>query len=614
MKTHSPSILRVQALPERSTLRRSRTSVVHEIRFDPAPHQTHEIQLVTAGILKLETSADVTEPGVIYLPEPEGNHGAPPASDGAEIGLFCHDAGVGGEWELVIGFRPDNSGEWHLNVNSATRTGAIAAEVVIPVDALEVGENLLHWRGRVTDVPTLYYRRRVEAAEAAATDGGSIRFSVTPGNEGEVRLVIDGETRATATFTAPLEGGVRGGDQADRPWEDRPALEEALAAVADNLCAAQIEQRSSRFDGGFHLVYDCVRHAPRMSHWLWAWGPSIRLLLEASRRARELGRPENGERWQAVARKAGRKSLEFEVGGTTHPARGLSTVRWEPARATSGGWAGYISAADTLFLAGWGWIPLYQDTGDAVYLERTRSLIAATGRLMDEYPVVPQDWIVPRGRWTPHTLDETAFGVAGFRALHDVEPAPEVAAQGRRLLDSMLAHMTRDEACVQRAWLREEDKPLWAPDIKGHGWVMMGYLDAHALGGDSRHLALARALGDRVRGCQADSGAWTYAFRCPREDDVLDDKATAIWAYLFYALYAITRDGRDLEAARRALAWCWRHQYRGDHPMLDGAIVNTNAMIYIHRRPMAILYSTTFFGLALLEELKLGTTGRGPGR
>ncbi len=94
-------------------------------------------------------------------------------------------------------------------------------------------------------------------------------------------------------------------------------------------------------------------------------------------------------------------------------------------------------------------------------------------------------------------------------------------------------------------------------------------------------------------------------FQKPGAADPRDDKGTAIWAYLFYEVYRITRDPAHLAAARRALGWCLRHQQHSDDPHVDGAILNANAMAYIRHRPLTILYSTTFFGLALLEELAL---------
>lgn len=299
----------------------------------------------------------------------------------------------------------------------------------------------------------------------------------------------------------------------------------------------------------------------------------------------------------------------FGVTDARHPAFGVSTVRWEPSRATPLGMAEYISTADSLFLAGWGWMSLHAATRESVYLERTQTLVAAANRLMKQYPVIPQDWIVERERWTPHTLDESVFGMIAFRRLAEATGSRETVELGRRYIESHLKHMGRSGGLLTRAWLRDEDKEIWDPDIKGHAWVMEGYLDAHRLSGDAKYLKLARSLAAKVMSCQAKDGSWTFLFKQPEPGDAIDDKGTAIWAYLFYELYKSTHETADLAAARQALAWCWRHQYRGEDADLDGAVVNVNSMAYVRRRPITVLYTTTFFGLALLEEMELSRKG-----
>jgi hypothetical protein len=247
----------------------------------------------------------------------------------------------------------------------------------------------------------------------------------------------------------------------------------------------------------------------------------------------------------------------------------------------------------------------HKETGRPEYLERTKLLVAAAERLMAQYPVVPQDWIVERSDWTPHTLDESVFGMIGFRRLFEATGAPEVAAAGRRFLDSHLQHMGRESGLLARAWMREEDKEIWDPDIKGHAWVIEGYLDAYQFSNDKNYLRLADELAQKVMDCQAEDGSWTYLFTKPKAGDPIDDKGTAIWAFLFYDLYKRSNNPAHLEAGRRALGWCLRHQYRGEDANMDGAILHPNSMAYVRRRPMTILYTTTFFGLALLEELAL---------
>jgi hypothetical protein len=343
-----------------------------------------------------------------------------------------------------------------------------------------------------------------------------------------------------------------------------------------------------------------------MSHWIWAWGPSIDLLLKLSK-LKSAEADGLAPRFREAALQAAKRSLQFEVTDKAHLAFGVSTVRWEPSRATPQGWAEYISTADSLFMAGWGWMSAYAETQEPEYLSRMKSLVSAAERLMGQYPVIPQDWIVERNRWTPHTLDESVFGTIGFRRLFEQTQAPEVAQAGRQFLDSHLQHMGREDGLLARAWMREENKEIWDPDIKGHAWVIEGYLDAYRLSGDTKYLQLAQALAGRVISCQSADGSWTYLFKKATAEDLTDDKGTAIWAYLFYDLYKSTRDPKHLEAGRKALGWCLRHQYRGNDANVDGGILHPNGMAYVRRRPMTILYTTTFFGLALLEELALAS-------
>lgn len=578
----------------------------------------HELRVVTPGLVNVETGAEVGEPGIIYLPPASGpvrlDQKVP--VEGAENVFFFHSLApnAGERWELVARFEAGASalagGTWKLNGRFSPRGGPLTEELVLPIEALEPGENVLHLRHERPPRPVLYYRR-------AITDGGRevVRERVGVASSvwrGEVRLQRRGErleveplARADvkASERAPREAVVP-----ERWWEDRAGVRGAALAAGRNVLGAQVRDERSFFHGGFQLVYD-TRHAGyRMPHWIWAWGPAIAFLLEleklpgasAAERAR----------WKEAAVAAGRKSLEFGMEEPGHPARGVTTVRWEPSRGVPGGWVEYISTADALFLAGWGWMPLHAATGERVYLERTQRLVAAAERLMKEYPVVPQDWVVQRNRWTPHTLDESVFGMIGFRELHATTRDPKVAAAGRRFLDSHLVEMAREDGILERAWLREEDRAIWDPDIKGHAWVVEGYLDAHALSGEAKYLELARNLTARVLENQAEDGAWAFLFKKPAAGEPRDDKGTAIWAYMLYQLYKKTGDAGHLAAARRAAGWCLRQQYRGEHAELDGAILNTNSMAYVRRRPLTILYSTTFLGLALLEELRLSSSVR----
>lgn len=582
-----------------------------ELRIDAPDGVATELGLVTPGVGRVETAAEVNETGPIYLPPPGPGEPEPAA---AELFIFFHDAPSGDGWELVLTFPGDPTGTWTLNAIEARVDGALAREVRIPTTVLLRGENLFLWRGEDRRLPALSYRRAVRPAETRVAVG------VPAGDwQGEFTLRRrDPAGREAAALGAAMVRGReprrKAVDPGVQPWTDRARLNEAALAVGRHLLHSRVRDAHSRFYDGFHLVYDVPREASRISHWLWAWGPAIHLLFALEEHAVACGEPEWGARFRRAAIAAARRSLAFGATEPDHPARGVSRVRWEISRATPDGWIEYLSTADSLFLAGWGWMSAYAETGDTAFLGRTRTLVDAAQRLMAEYPVVPQDWITERNRWTPHTLDESVFGMIGFRELHAATGDPGVAQAGRAFLDSHLRHMGRESGLLERAWMREADEAIWDPDIKGHAWVVEGYLDAHRLSGDPRYLALARELAAKVMASQREDGSWSYVFTPPSLDEPADDKGTAIWAYCFYVLHDATRDPAHLAAARAALAWCLRQQYRGEDDRLDGGLLHENGMAYVKRRPMTILYSTTFFGLALLEELKQTGGARGGAR
>jgi hypothetical protein len=562
----------------------------------------YELRIDTPGIRDIEKGRDVGEPGIIYLPPREGPivlSSAIEEPPNRENVFFFNDLIRADDWELNVAFAAGASGTWKLNGRFSPLGGEIQREVVIPVRELERGENLLHFESTDLTAPAFHFRRRIPTG----TTFSSVLVVDHSNWSGRVSLVQATRVITTAEIAGPALAR-REVAIADRWWENRALLAERAIAVGRSILHGQVVEPRSMFHGGFNLVYDVPHKAYRMPHWIWAWGPTIKLLLDLEKLPGAHAAGLAG-RFRSAAVAAARKSLAFEMTDPKHAAFGLSTVRWEPSRAAANGWVEYLSTSDSLFLAGWGWMSAYDATHDPVFLERTKSLVAAAERLMDQYPVVPQDWVVERDRWTPHTLDESVFGMTGFAQLHARTKSPQVAAAGRRYIDSHLKHMGRESGLLERGWMREEDKPIWGPDIKGHAWVMEGYIDAYHLSGDAKYLELARALAERVMECQRGDGAWTYGFKQPGADDPIDDKGIAIWAYFFHQLHRVTKDPRHLESARRAVGWCLRHQYHGENPHLDGAVVNTNSMAYVRRRPMTILYTNTFFALALLEELKL---------
>ena len=395
------------------------------------------------------------------------------------------------------------------------------------------------------------------------------------------------------------------------PWapvttglSDHAHLFTAAQAVAQNLLRARVAASRPGFSGGLNMVYDATHGLWRTPHWVWAWGPAVKFFIELDRHLpADAHAPRAAYREAALA--AGLRSLDFVQTKPDHPAQGIAAVRWAFSPETPQGVVEYFSTADSLFLAGWAWMPLYQATHHPPFLEHTRGLEAAAVRLMDAYPVVPQDYVEERQRWTPHTLDESIFGMIGFTELYAATKDPTVQADGVRFIESHLKHMGQPHGFLDRGWDRATGEAFWDADVKGHLWVLLGYLDAYRLNGDTRYLDLAKTLGDRIAASQGHDGAWTDAFRAPTAGDPINDRAIAMGAWMFYELHRLSGETTYLATARRALTWCLRHQDFSDNLDLFGAIPNTTGMAHLASRRMTILYTTEFFGLALLAELDL---------
>jgi uncharacterized protein YyaL (SSP411 family) len=326
----------------------------------------------------------------------------------------------------------------------------------------------------------------------------------------------------------------------------------------------------------------------------------MRLLLEAA----PLLETEAADELVQAADRAGKTSLGFFIDDPRHMAADISTVRWYAALGTPGGSIRYASLADSLFLAGWGWMPLHEATGNPDYREASERLVRKAQRLLSTYDVPPQDYVFECSTWTPHTLDESGFGMVGFEGLHNSTGEKWVRDVGKLFIDRHLDVFLNDGPMWHRIYMRDEQRPFGGPDVKGHAWIVDCYLSAYGLTGEQRYLDLAGELAERTMACQHEDGSWTVGYHVPEEGESRDDKAAGIWAYQMRRLYSLTGDSRHLNSSRKAIAWCDRQLSVDPAVQGFGSMVNPKPMAHIKTRDLAVLYSTTYYGLALVEEIK----------
>ena len=115
-------------------------------------------------------------------------------------------------------------------------------------------------------------------------------------------------------------------------------------------------------------------------------------------------------------------------------------------------------------------------------------------------------------------------------------------------------------------------------------------------------------MAEHLLKAQQPDGSWAFQFDQPVKKVGVSEKGTALWSLLLYRLHSGTKDPRHLAAARRALRWCIDQQYTGPDMEAHGSIVGVSPHSAVGYRPwfrVACVYTSGFFGLAVLEELKL---------
>lgn len=382
-------------------------------------------------------------------------------------------------------------------------------------------------------------------------------------------------------------------------------------------------QPGSTTDGGLYLFYDEEFHTYRRADWIWSYGPAISLLLEASE-----ADVTNPARLRRNAQLMAETSLRFQQKDPGHPAYGLVMCRNDPRTDAPAGSESFYSPADSYFLAGWGWMPYYQASGDERFLHATALMTSQIGKLLtseDGTPVlIEQDYLEKAGKWKNWTMDESGFGMKGAEAIFAVTQNPEHLETGRRYMEGLLAYLEREDGLWNRTWHRNDSlhadagwpvaAPLGTPVLiktnystRGLGWAMIGLLAAHGMMPDEGYLDKACRLAEHLLKSQAADGHWGFLFSGAYPGEV-SEKGTALWSLLFYELYDFTQDAQHLEAARRALRWCMNHQVINMEAGASfGGITGINresGVVYRRWSPLICSYTVSWFGLALLQELR----------
>lgn len=482
-----------------------------------------------------------------------------------------------------------------------TQVGSL--ETTVPAAMLESWENNVYCEPAVA-LEDFYLRATVPVVD------GNVRYAVrtlTTAWTGVVTMVDPSSGREIEL--SRHEGGAPAPAVPRATELTKAALEQSLLDSVNYLVRSQNRNPASPTRGGLHLFYDLDAQTYRSSYWIWGAGPAVSALLEADKIPAISGH--FGARQLAgIADEIGRSGLGLRIMDPAHPAYGIPISRWRRAIELPYGFEQCAAPSDALFLAGWAWIPLYQTTGNPAYLQAARLLADSTARLMREYELIPQDYYVDRREWSEHTIDESGFGVEGLRALYQATGENRYQQQADAYMRMHLAKLSRPDGLWERGWHRRTGVMPTIRMTRGLGWAMEGLLAAHEAVPEGGYLEPARRLAEQMMQYQRTDGSWVFIADGTVEQHGLSEKGTALWALLFYRLYHATGEARHLASARQALGWCLVNQYRGPDPQAHGGIVGQTEHSAVgagHRAffPVTCAYTTAFFALATIEEMKL---------
>ncbi|MEQ9438912.1 MAG: hypothetical protein RIG62_07670 [Cyclobacteriaceae bacterium] len=399
----------------------------------------------------------------------------------------------------------------------------------------------------------------------------------------------------------------------------------SLRASVDFLLKSQNKNPLSPTYGGLYLFYDLDASMYRRSDWMWSYGPSIKVLVEAAS-VPEVAAEFGYELLMESARLVAESSLRYQMTDEDHPAHGLVLCRYDPRTDSPQGAEGYYSPADSYFLAGWGWMPYYRATGDKRFLEASILMTEGIGKILTYDYLIEQDYLMKDGRWKNWTMDESGFGMKGAEEVYAVTQNRRHQVIGKQYIDGLLAHLERKDGLWDRTWHRNEadradngwpvggerGTPVLIEtkySTRGLGWAMIGLLASHGLlPEDDTYLKKAIKLSNHLLEAQAADGHWDFVFQGNEYEDEVSAKGTALWTLLFYQLYQYTHEPLHLEAARKGLSWCMNQQYLGEDAAAYGGIAEINresGVVYRRWNELICSYTVSWFGLALLEELKV---------
>lgn len=508
----------------------------------------------------------------------------------------------------VCVFKEKPAGEYIFGGPFFRESLPLEQEIILPAHKLEYWENSLMMDHTTPEIEKVYLRKRFPVILRTFTHTINL---LSPDWSGTISIVVDQDDKPTEIASARIESEPIKHQKAEYLEQmkgsglSRKRLITALDLLIEDGLRRQNNNPASPTYGNLYAFYDLEAKVHRTNYWNWASTQYVKMVLDAIK-IPEIQDLHNTHELIEAVDKIGKNVLKYQLMEEGHPSEGSFMVIWSRRFNRYTKW---IGTSDSGVMIRWALIPLFQTTGDSTYLEASKYWCLQKGAMLDTFAVLPHYYRYDEDRFNDRILNETGWDPEGHAALYEVTGEEQYRKIGKEFMDKHMKVFQREDGLWHRAydWTTEEHVESLKM-TRGLGWAMEGLLAMNRMYPDTIYLDYAEKLGKNLQSAQNEDGSWSFIFDGDPTEVGISEKGTALWSMLFYQLYAATGESSYLETARNALLWCLENQYTGpDFEAIGGLVGSTPASMVGIRQyfPASGAYTTGFFGLAILEELKV---------
>ncbi|MEO9510940.1 MAG: hypothetical protein ABJN84_12745 [Flavobacteriaceae bacterium] len=500
------------------------------------------------------------------------------------------DLVVAQNMEAVVDFNRVEQGKYNFNEHGFK---LLSKEVRIPNNQVDHWGNTLILDPKTNSIKGFYLTSKVKVDASKVT----FEFDTLRDDWEGLISVHQVDTKELIASTAVL-WDVKLPEISTGTGVSRERMISSLSWATKHILDCENTNPDSEAFGGEYLLYDLSAKTRLRSFWSWAWGPSAKMMLEASKiKGVDTGITNRQLKQRAIDLMG--VTLKKQVLDPSSPAYGVVQTSLHEA-----------STVDTLFLVGWGWMPLYRETGDSSYIDAGKKVVDAANRLMDQYvDMIPQAYLFERKTWKKIMSFESSMGLPGLAGLY-LATGNEYYKRTTIRLANLLIKAFEKENGLWGVFFYEETRTssevnYWT---KAFGYIADGLIEAHKVAPDQGYLKKVVRIAEQVMDSQALDGSFAVRFDRSAEFVGIGDKATALWAGLFIRIYKLNGDKIYYNAGMKALEWCMDHQYFGQDSIARGAIVGRSwpsGITFRHWFDVVVTYTVSFFGNSLIEALSL---------